>query len=140
VWPTSVTSSGSGQTTGRAHVSLPAAHARRPGTGRAPEYLESEPAGRGAALVQALTTTDRCHPQHAEAVSAGRPWDWRILANGRLTALGYERGQIDTSLPFPELKARSDITEKAKAAGTRHPTSPGGYGMAAGDQWRFGSR
>ena len=49
-------------------------------------------------------------------VAAGRPWDWRILANGRLDELGYERGQIATSLPFPELKARSDITGKAKAA------------------------
>jgi len=54
--------------------------------------------------------------KHAQAVSAGRPFDWRILANGRLDELGYERGQIDTSLPFAELKARSDISEKAKAA------------------------
>ena len=51
-----------------------------------------------------------------QQVAAGRPWDWRILANGRLDELGYERGQIDTSLPFPELKARSDITRKTKAA------------------------
>jgi hypothetical protein len=28
----------------------------------------------------------------------------------------YERGRIDTSLPFEELRKRSDITEKAKAA------------------------
>lgn len=55
--------------------------------------------------------------KHAQAVSAGRPFDWRVLANGRLDELGYERGQIDTSLPFAELKARSDITERAKAAG-----------------------
>ena len=47
-----------------------------------------------------------------QQVAAGRPWDWRILANGRLD----ERGQIDTSLPFPELKARSDMTGRAKAA------------------------
>jgi len=42
--------------------------------------------------------------------------DWRVLANGRLDELGYEQGRIDTSLPFPELKKRSDITEKARAA------------------------
>jgi hypothetical protein len=31
--------------------------------------------------------------------------------------MGYERGRIDTSMPFLELKAKSEITEKAKAAG-----------------------
>ena len=65
------------------------------------------------ALTHNCTTTIR---HHAQQVGAGRPWDWRILANGRLDELGYERGQIDTSLPFPELKARSEITERAKAA------------------------
>jgi hypothetical protein len=29
----------------------------------------------------------------------------------------YERGTLDTSLPFPELRARSDITERARACG-----------------------
>lgn len=66
------------------------------------------------ALTHNCTTAIR---HHAQQVGAGRPWDWRILANGRLDELGYERGQIDTSLPFPELKARSDITERAMAAG-----------------------
>lgn len=65
------------------------------------------------ALTHNCTTTIR---HHAQQVGADRPWDWRILANGRLDELGYERGQIDTSLSFPELKARSDITGKAKAA------------------------
>jgi hypothetical protein len=31
----------------------------------------------------------------------------------------YERGTLDTSLPFAELRARSDITERAKACGGR---------------------
>jgi hypothetical protein len=65
------------------------------------------------ALTHNCTTAIR---KHALAVSAGRPWDWRILANGRLDELGYERGQLDTSLPFAELKHRSDITARAKAA------------------------
>jgi hypothetical protein len=65
------------------------------------------------ALTHNCTTTIRLHAQN---VAAGRPWDWRLLANGRLDELGYERGQIDTSLPFAELKARSDITARAKAA------------------------
>lgn len=65
------------------------------------------------AFTHNCTTTIRYHAQH---VAEGRPWDWRILLNGRLDELGYEQGRIDTSLPFPELKARSEITEKAKAA------------------------
>jgi hypothetical protein len=65
------------------------------------------------ALTHNCTTTIR---YHALQVGAGRPWDWRILANGHIDELSYERGTIDTSLPFPELKARSNITAKAKAA------------------------
>ena len=65
------------------------------------------------ALTDNCTTTIR---YHAKNVAAGRPFDWRILANGYLDALAYQRGQIDTELPFDELKARSNITEKAKAA------------------------
>lgn len=65
------------------------------------------------ALVHNCTTTIR---HHAENVAAGRPFDWRILANGYIDELGYERGMIDTSLPFAELRRRSDITAKAKAA------------------------
>ena len=65
------------------------------------------------ALTHNCTTTIRHHAQH---VGKSRPWDWRILVNGRIDELGYENGRLDTSLPFPELRKRSDITEKAKAA------------------------
>jgi hypothetical protein len=65
------------------------------------------------ALVHNCTTTIR---HHAQNVSAGRRFDWRILANGYIDELGYERGQIDTSMPFAELRRRSDITARAKAA------------------------
>jgi len=75
-------------------------------------YLAEHPRWYNA-LTHNCTTTIR---HHAQQVTGGRPWDWRILANGRLDELGYERGQIDTSLPFPELKVRSDITARAKAA------------------------
>jgi len=43
-------------------------------------------------------------------------WDWRILANGYIDELAYELGAVDTSLPFRELKARSIINERARAA------------------------
>jgi hypothetical protein len=65
------------------------------------------------ALTQNCTTTIRGHAQN---VGAGGRLDWRLLANGHLDQLLYERGQIDTDLPFRDLRARSDITERAKAA------------------------
>jgi hypothetical protein len=66
------------------------------------------------ALTQNCTTTIRSHAQNVGA--AGR-LDWRLLANGNLDQLLYERGQLDTEIPLVELRASSNITEKAKAAG-----------------------
>ncbi len=59
------------------------------------------------------TTTIRRHAQH---VAPGNPFDWRILVNGYIDEMGYSRGTVDTSLPFAELKRRSNITAVAKAA------------------------
>jgi hypothetical protein len=59
------------------------------------------------------TTTIRFHVKQA---AVHNPWDWRILVNGKADELLYHRGTIDTSLPFAEVRARSDITAKAKAA------------------------
>ena len=75
---------------------------------RAPEWYN--------ALTHNCTTTIR---HHAQQISAGRPFDWRILANGYIDELGYERHQINTSIPFPELRRRSDVTARARAAGDR---------------------
>ena len=44
------------------------------------------------------------------------PWNWRILLNGKGDELLYERGFIDRNLPFGELKARSLINARARAA------------------------
>jgi uncharacterized protein DUF4105 len=66
------------------------------------------------ALTQNCTTTIRGHAQNA---GAGGRLDWRLLANGHLDQLLYERGQINTDLPFADLRGRSNITERAKAAG-----------------------
>jgi len=68
------------------------------------------------ALTHNCTTTIR---RHAQAVGTGNPFDWRILANGYLDELGYKRHQINTSLPFPELRQKSDITARARAAADR---------------------
>ena len=63
--------------------------------------------------VQIATTTIR---HHVRNVVPGNPFDWRVLANGYLPELGYEQGRLDRGLPFAELRARSDVTERAKAA------------------------
>ena len=60
------------------------------------------------------TTTIR---RHAQQVAPRNPLSWKILVNGFIDELGYDRGSIDTSLPFEELRRRSDITAKARAAG-----------------------
>jgi hypothetical protein len=62
--------------------------------------------------------TDNCttaiRTQRAAADRA--PWNWRMLINGHLDELLYERGVIDTNLPCAELKQRSHINPQAKAA------------------------
>ena len=68
------------------------------------------------ALTHNCTTEIR---HHVQQVAPGNPFNWRILANGYLDELGYERRQINTSMPFPDLRRRSDITARAKAAGDR---------------------
>jgi Domain of unknown function (DUF4105) len=62
--------------------------------------------------------TDNCttaiRTQRAAADRA--PWNWRMLLNGHLDELLYERGMIVTNLPFAELKSISNINARAKAA------------------------
>jgi Domain of unknown function (DUF4105) len=65
------------------------------------------------ALTQNCTTAIRGHAQN---IGAGGRLDWRLLANGHLDQLLYERGQIDTNISFYDLRSRSNITERAKAA------------------------
>lgn len=54
--------------------------------------------------------------QHTYAYAKKVRWDWRILINGYVDELAYEVGTLDHSLPFAELKARSLINDRAKAA------------------------
>src|SRR5262249_34736617 len=65
------------------------------------------------ALTHNCTTEIRWNLQ---AIGLHNPFDWRILANGHLDELMYERKVIDTSLPFDELRRRSDVTLKAVEA------------------------
>jgi hypothetical protein len=43
-------------------------------------------------------------------------WHWRILLNGYIDQLAYDRGALDRNLPFAELKPRSLINARAQAA------------------------
>ena len=63
--------------------------------------------------------TDNCTTGiRAQRAAADRaPWNWRMLLNGHLDELLYERGTIVTNLPFAELKKISNINARAKAAG-----------------------
>ena len=66
------------------------------------------------AISQNCTTTIRHHVKHVARVHL---LNWRLLVNGHLDELGYMRGNIDNDLPFEEVRARADITERAQAAG-----------------------
>jgi hypothetical protein len=74
--------------------------------------LAADPEFYNAALDN-CTTGIRLNVQH---IGAAQPWDYRILVNGLGDQLLYERKNIDTSMPFEQLKAASLIVDKAKAA------------------------
>jgi hypothetical protein len=44
-------------------------------------------------------------------------FDWRIIASGHADAMAYDLGVVDRSLPFPELRRRSRINDRSRAAG-----------------------
>jgi hypothetical protein len=66
------------------------------------------------ALTHNCTTTIRLHVQQT---GTRNPWNWRILANGYADELLYMRGVVNTSLPLAELKKRSAVSARARAAG-----------------------
>jgi len=65
------------------------------------------------ALTENCTTSIR---QHTMPYNPNARLDWRMIVNGYIDEMLYERGFIDTSLPFAELKKRSYINPKAQAA------------------------
>jgi hypothetical protein len=65
------------------------------------------------ALLDNCTTSIRRHVIH---VLPDPPrLDWRLFANGYGDQMLYERGNIDTRMPFAELRAKSHINARAKA-------------------------
>jgi len=65
------------------------------------------------ALTENCTTSIR---QHTMPYNPKARLDWRLIVNGYIDEMLYERGTIDTSLPFAELKKRSYINPRAQAA------------------------
>ena len=66
------------------------------------------------ALTHNCTTSIRRLVTHANPNAP--PFDWRFIANGYGDELMYERGNVETRIPFAELKARGRVNAKAKAA------------------------
>jgi hypothetical protein len=67
------------------------------------------------ALLDNCTTSIQRHVRDVNPRSS--PFNWRLIVNGYLPELLYQRGSIDTSMPFEELKKLSYIDERAKASG-----------------------
>jgi hypothetical protein len=59
------------------------------------------------------TTTIRFHVLQ---IGMKRAWNWRILANGKGPELLYMRGVLNTAVPFTELRSKSYINERSRAA------------------------
>src|SRR5438093_510258 len=74
--------------------------------------LRNKPRWYNAITTNCTTSIRTQHPPKERI-----PWDWRILLNGKGDELMYERDLIVTGgLPFAELKARSLIDTRARAA------------------------
>jgi hypothetical protein len=74
--------------------------------------LRNEPRWYNAVTTNCTTSIRTQHPPKERI-----PWDWRILLNGKGDELMYEHHVIVTGgLPFAELKARSLINTRARAA------------------------
>ena len=74
--------------------------------------LRNKPRWYNAITTNCTTSIRTQHPPHERL-----PWDWRILLNGKGDELLYERHLIVTGgLPFVELKSRSLIDTRARAA------------------------
>ncbi len=65
------------------------------------------------ALTGNCTTGIRAHTAPYDPDSS---LDWRIIVNGYLDKMLYDRKAVDTSLPFTKLKKKSLINEQAKKA------------------------
>jgi hypothetical protein len=54
---------------------------------------------------------------HAQASGGQARYNWKILLSGYAPKYAYELGRLDTSMPFADLKRRSQINKRAREAG-----------------------
>src|SRR5581483_3451314 len=74
--------------------------------------LHTRPRWYNAVTANCTTSIRSQHPSKERV-----PWDWRILFNGKADEMLYEHGAFVTGgLPFAELKQRSLIDQRARAA------------------------
>ena len=65
----------------------------------------------------AITTNCTTSIRDQRPIAERIPWDWRLLLNGKGDELMFEHHSIVTAgLSFPELKARSQVNDRARAA------------------------
>ena len=74
--------------------------------------LYARPAWYNVITQNCTTAIWALHPSAQQA-----PWDWRILINGFLDRMLYERGVLAGDLPFEELRAQALINKRAQEAG-----------------------
>jgi hypothetical protein len=53
---------------------------------------------------------------HAQASGGIAQYNWKILLSGHTPEYAYELGKLDNSLPFEELRRRSRVNDRARAA------------------------
>lgn len=51
---------------------------------------------------------------HVAAVGVEDTWDWRVVLNGHVDELLYERGLLDHTRPLEQLRRESEITERVR--------------------------
>lgn len=100
----------------------PRAQGREPWAGYSPSCRSrSSPSGaRSGAAFRSFSSSSPSSTAGGVATrhgttATGSP-TWRFLANGHLDEFLYEHGGIDTALPLPELRAKSLIDTRARAA------------------------
>jgi hypothetical protein len=65
------------------------------------------------------TATTNCTTNivmHVQAIQPRMPLSWKMLLSGYFPELVYERGSLDQSLPFDDLRRRSLVNDRARAA------------------------
>ena len=76
------------------------------------ELIAAEPAFYDSLSRNCSTAARR----HVASVGVEDTWDWRVVLNGHLDELLYERGLLDSSRPLEALRRESDVTDRVRDA------------------------